>query len=582
MLRIALGIAALCVVGVGRSQADDVLLSENFAQPSEAWSSSGGAQVAGGKLVLTAEADESCSYLYAGHPWGDVDIRVTVARTSGDTTRFDTASIAFWNDNQGSYYLASIAADGTFAVRHSIEDGFKDIVAPRKTNLIRTDPGQTNTVRLVTQGDYVTMYVNDRQLVAFNATPPKQGGFVGMVTGAGEDKGNTWEFSDFSIRKAPPLTPGDLIFADDFASLEPQWTGGNGRARVENHQLFVTGEPGVLTHLIGDQRPVGNADVRVKITQTKGDEQGFVGITFWADNDYDFYVALIRPSGMFSVLRFNSRGWSAPCMWREEAAIKTGVGQPNELRVVTQGSTATIFVNQKQVSKLRGSPTLGCTKVGLYTLPQQQATAWTFSDFNVFKSPIEGELKDLKEYDNQFFVDDFTTFDPAWGFPSENARVENKSMILEPPVNGQLWQIYNGDVFQDVNIRVTVTELEGDPTAAAGIVFWKIDAQNYYQALISCDGYFILQRVTPAGVVNMSNWHMTSKVNGVGQPTKLAITIRGKEVTFALGEKVAAFDGTPPGASSYVGIIAGSTADKPCKWAFSDFELWKPEPELQF
>jgi hypothetical protein len=83
----------------------------------------------------------------------------------------------------------------------------------------------------------------------------------------------------------------------------------------------------------------------------------------------------------------NQRSLS-PVPWRESASIKKGLGQTNELRVVTKGAQATVFINDTQVVSFNGQPPQGGGFIGMIAFSPEKATnknVWEFSDLKVTK-----------------------------------------------------------------------------------------------------------------------------------------------------------------------------------------------------
>jgi hypothetical protein len=66
-------------------------------------------------------------------------------------------------------------------------------------------------------------------------------------------------------------------------------------------------------------------------------------------------------------------------------SVKKGLGQPNEMRIVTKGRLATVYVNDTQVASFKGFPPDGGSMVGLFAESGDKPYTWKFSDFSVRK-----------------------------------------------------------------------------------------------------------------------------------------------------------------------------------------------------
>jgi hypothetical protein len=177
-----------------------------------------------------------------------------------------------------------------------------------------------------------------------------------------------------------------VLFSDDFSTFDPAW-GNTGDSRIQIGGNKMVLQP--AAHTSYDPLYQGNlfndVDIRVKVAQTKGamDEPG--GIAFWASDNSNFYAAEIESEGQVAVHRLTNSKWLNPVGWRPSDAVKKGIGQVNELRVVTKGKTATFYVNDKEVVTFKGFPPDGGSLVGLHGESNDSAYTWEFTDFVVRK-----------------------------------------------------------------------------------------------------------------------------------------------------------------------------------------------------
>ncbi len=88
------------------------------------------------------------------------------------------------------------------------------------------------------------------------------------------------------------------------------------------------------------------------------------GLVFWAKDYDEYYAVLINAQGWFGVQRHVSNRYLLPVAWQESDAIKKGEGAENQVKVVTKGNQATIFINGKEVVSLNGQPPEGGTLIG--------------------------------------------------------------------------------------------------------------------------------------------------------------------------------------------------------------------------
>ena len=134
----------------------------------------------------------------------------------------------------------------------------------------------------------------------------------------------------------------------------------------------------------------GDANLCVTLTTPATDksEKQDAGIAFWADSFASFYTFEITPEGMFSVAMLSSGKWSYPVHLTASPAIVQGTGKTNTLRVLTKGSTASLFINDQQVGTLDGTPPAGGGMVGFVGDASDQLTGTVTFDFTNFTVAI--------------------------------------------------------------------------------------------------------------------------------------------------------------------------------------------------
>lgn len=180
---------------------------------------------------------------------------------------------------------------------------------------------------------------------------------------------------------------GELIFSDDFSLFDPAWGATSEQIRVENQKMLIQAEVNTSYTSLYQGTLFGDADIRVKLAETSGQTDMPAGVAFWGNGYDNFYVAEFTTDGKFSVWRKMGQGrWLAPVGWQDQAAVKKGLNQENELRVVTKGNMATIYINGIEAASFKGFPPEGGGMVGLHAESGSAAPyIWAFSDFSVRK-----------------------------------------------------------------------------------------------------------------------------------------------------------------------------------------------------
>jgi len=178
-----------------------------------------------------------------------------------------------------------------------------------------------------------------------------------------------------------------VLFEDKFGTMDPAWGSPSDRQMVKDGVFMIQPEANRGWYVLNQANLFENADITVKVRVARTEDQGHGGgVVFWAKDFSDYYALLFAPSGWFTVTRWTGGRFLAPVAWRQTETVKKGVGEWNELRVVTNGPEATIFINGQQVITFKGLPPSGGWLVGLRgNSPDKSEAVWEFSDLKVVK-----------------------------------------------------------------------------------------------------------------------------------------------------------------------------------------------------
>jgi len=258
-----------------------------------------------------------------------------------------------------------------------------------------------------------------------------------------------------------------------------------------------------------------------------------------------------------------------------EAAHK-GLGKTNELRVVTSGDIATVYINGTQAASLRGYPAANVTMVGLYAESFNEPHTFSFSEFSVRRGPTPASDKELP--DDVLFADNFATLDAGWGNTDAAQSVAGNKFIVKPKLDGTRRNLYRGRRFDDVDIRVKVVQREGGEELAGGIIFWGVDYGDYYFALFRTNGAALIGQSidgTPKVRIQAANKNMN---RGLGQSNEIRVLVVGNSATvYVNDQEVGKMTNTAPKGGSMVGVYAESGETAVYTWEFSDFVVRKPK-----
>ncbi len=159
----------------------------------------------------------------------------------------------------------------------------------------------------------------------------------------------------------------EVLYEDDFATLDPGWGEPTQMMSVKDNKLVVTAPVGMSQCQQNQALVFDDADIRVKARLAQGDEvnQEYFGLVFWG-TDYDSYYCLtVSPDGRYGVIRRHKGRWMYPVAYRTHDVVKKGVGQWNDLRVTIKGTSATVFINGQELVSFKGQPPQGGGLIGV-------------------------------------------------------------------------------------------------------------------------------------------------------------------------------------------------------------------------
>ena len=183
----------------------NVQFSDDFREVDAAWGSEGSiVSVEEGKVKIKAEPNSGYNIMYSGTPFDDADICVTV-RSPNDATAKNQAAggLIFWGVDYDNFYVFEIDPVGNFTLMRKIKGKYTNILPWKATNLLKLGNGSNNTLRVMTSGNQITLFLNDLKLASVKGQVPAGGGVIGLHSESEKDKHDTWKFSALKVTDLP-------------------------------------------------------------------------------------------------------------------------------------------------------------------------------------------------------------------------------------------------------------------------------------------------------------------------------------------------------------------------------------------
>lgn len=176
------------------------------------------------------------------------------------------------------------------------------------------------------------------------------------------------------------------------------------------------------------------------------------------------------------------------------------------------------------------------------------------------------------------FKDDFASFDASWGSPGPNANLSDGYFILVP-IRGESVMVPNVKYrYRDFDASVDVTPtpaLHG--SESAGLVFWGLNATDYYVAAISNTGKVsVIERKSGKRMLKAEKQGATPDPFAT-QTITINILARAKGVEVsAWGATLSLSDVRAPKDGGFIGLYAESSKGAGWIWRFSKFAVSGP------
>jgi hypothetical protein len=357
--------------------------------------------------------------------YADIDMCVN-AFVSMTNDPSDMGGLLFWGDNTDDFYFLAVTEDGRFAVFQFVNSAIIATPIPlTKTGALKTGKSVPNAIEVSLRGDQGTVIINGQTVGTFTGALPARGGLIGLEMAAQPAGPSAWGFYHLVVSKpvsaaelaveqsagvaaaggdlpsaaptsalgqasaaAPSASPGcggQILYQDNFDTLDPSWGAADQSFTVKNGALMVSAAAAMTTARSNTKAHYGDFDVCLLAgSPLSPNAAGSGGLIFWASDARNFYVLAVSSGGSYAILRYTAGEVSAPVPWGPTDALKPGAGVWNALEVKAVGTTATIVINGRTLTTIQGTPPAGGSLIALVAAaPNGNATTWAFGRLRI-------------------------------------------------------------------------------------------------------------------------------------------------------------------------------------------------------
>jgi hypothetical protein len=359
---------------------------------------------------------------------------------------------------------------------------------------------------------------------------------------------------------SPAARAEELLFEDDFAALDAAFGEPSDALNAEKGELWCKLDKNQWWRPFYQSMVFDDADitVKVKMPDLTAEQGGGVGVMFWGVNADDMYLLELSDAGTFAVRRFTPTRVLYPVYWRSSDAINSDPDAWNELRVVTRGKYATVYINGQEQAKFKGRPPQGGSLVGLFC--ETGAEAADEARFSALKivTPEAGEAPPAEDA-GALLSDDFTALDPGWGSATDALKTVDGKLVVTPVVDRAWTKFWEGDVFDgdfEASVKVHVNRQADDEYPMGALAFWGSGWDDYWAFYVLPDGsvgvlHYLKDRWLYPMKGKMAPAEAKFDPNGM---TELKVVTAGRKATFFVnGVNIGSVSGMPPKNGGYIG-----------------------------
>jgi hypothetical protein len=179
----------------------------------------------------------------------------------------------------------------------------------------------------------------------------------------------------------------DSLFTDQFNKLDDAW-GNYENYDVEDGKLVIKPPAGYNTSTINNTSLYDEVDICVEMSAEAPVAEGSCGsIIFWAVDFDNYYSFQVSTEGQASFWRRQRGRWLNQVSWQDAAGAEKGATVINELRLITSGKTARLYINGKLFKEVKGQPPKDGSLIGLLACSPNEASARITFDNLVVNTP---------------------------------------------------------------------------------------------------------------------------------------------------------------------------------------------------
>ena len=545
--------------------------------------------------------------------------------------------VIFRLGDENNFYFYSLSSDGYYHLRKLVDGEWETLIDWTESTAINTGEASANVLGLLAEGPQISLLVNGTVLDSVADDAFAQGSLA-LGVGTIDEGGVEIAFEDLTLWQpggepvetptaeptasetpSPVATPDveavmDLLagvkqadpdYSSDFRRPDEDWptyTDENATVDYADRAFLIKVDaPKFSAWSAGDATSDLNlADfyMEVDVARDVGPADANYGVLVRFNDDNNFYFYGINGLGSYAFWKLVDNEWEVVSDWEKSDAILKGEGETNRLGILVQGSRVTLLVNDEVLTQVVDDA-FSEGNVGLYVETRKKGgVEVSFDNVDIWKitaetappaeteaatpapldtAAIEQRVDEIKANDATA-TDDFRSDSGAWATgDDDDSTVAYANRALRVLVKHPDWLAWSdGDLtLGDFLLETDVTAVSGQEDGQFGLLFRKVDDQNYYFYGIDASGNFGLWKKVDDEWQSIIDWQATDAVvMEKGATRRLGVLAEGSTIALLI-------DGTPLAQveddsfdQGGVAVVSGTFSAPEYETTFDNLEAW--------
>lgn len=259
-------------------------------------------------------------------------------------------------------------------------------------------------------------------------------------------------------------------------------------------------------------------ELSANIKHLSGQTDYGVGLVFGGSDNKNYYTFGITYTGYYRLGKVTNGTYENVKGWTQHNSIKTGSGSTNKMTVIRRGTTYYLYVNDVNVHTENYVSTFG-TRIGFDAYNKQTISVSEMWIYGTKKTNTSVATKVTKvDGEEVIFYDQFDNNYNEWADDMQEGAdlyIRNGKYYFHHKRDKSTWmtnQSIDIDETRDYYIEAAIYKVSGEENYGHGLIWGRLDWENYYAFNIANTGYFRVSKEEDDEWTNIKGWTASSAV----------------------------------------------------------------------